>query len=176
MNNVEPTQGKLLVASPRLLDPNFYRTVVLIVEHDDDGTLGLILNRPTDAPVKEHLPDWEGHSTEPEVVFIGGPVQPDVGVGLAATDKEGSLSGAQLIDIAAGPEDRDSGVRVFAGYAGWGPNQLHDEIGEGGWLVVDAEPTDIFNANPEALWSEVLKRQEGSTAWLANFPQDPRLN
>lgn len=176
VTTIQPAPGRLLVASPRLLDPNFYRSVVLLVEHDDDGTLGLVLNRPTESPVGEHLPDWSSFVSDPGVVFIGGPVQPDVGVALARADGSRGLPGARLIDLTAGPDGVQGVVRVFAGYAGWAPGQLASEIEEGGWLVVDAEPADVFRPDPGRLWTDVLRRQPGRISWLANFPQDPRLN
>lgn len=168
-------EGKLLVASPHLLDPNFYRSVVLVIEHGEEGALGLVLNRPTEEPVADHLIEWSGLEAEPGVVFIGGPVQPDIGVCLEH-EPGGPEPWASLVDLEEGPEGVEHPVRVYAGYTGWSRGQLEAELEEGGWLVLDPEPTDAFSSEPERLWQEVLKRQGGTIGWLANFPPDPRLN
>jgi putative transcriptional regulator len=168
-------QGKLLVASPHLLDPNFYRSVVLVIEHGAQGALGLVLNRPTGERVVDYLEEWSGLEAEPAVVFIGGPVQPDIGVCLEH-EPGGSEPWASLVDLEGGPAGIEHQIRVYAGYSGWDEGQLESELEEGGWLVLDPEPADAFSAEPERLWQTVLKRQDGTISWLANFPPDPRLN
>lgn len=181
----ESLAGKLLVATPNLEDPNFFRTVVFIVEHDgEEGALGLVLNRPTDASVAEHLPDWDETAALPAVVFVGGPVRTEVAIGLADSpatppdDWVAAIADIGLIDLGACPADF-GGVarcRVFAGYSGWVAGQLEMEIALGSWFVVDGLARDVFAVDPEALWSTVLARQDSHLSWFANYPLDPSVN
>ena len=165
-----PRPGSLLVATPLLNDPNFARSVVLILQHDEDGSLGVVLDRPTAIPVGEFLPAWEDVAVEPAVVFHGGPVEPDVGIGLCI--RFGSL---EIIDLTQVPED-DSPVRVFAGCAGWGPGQLDDELREDAWFVLDFDPGDLLADSPDDLWSGVLRRQSSELSIFATYPSDPQMN
>ncbi len=182
-------KGRLLIASPALADPNFDHTIVLMVEHGDEGALGLVLNRPSDTPVGELLPAWGLDAAEPGVVFLGGPVSPDSAIGLAfagngapAESPEGwipLLGGLGTVDLTRDPADVRPPVRalrVFAGYAGWAGGQLESELDAGGWFVVDAELDDALTREPDQLWRSVLRRQRGSLSWLANFPLDPATN
>ncbi len=174
---MESMAGRLLVASPDMLDPNFFRTVVLILQHDEEGAIGLVLNRPSADSIFLHLPDWAPVACQPDVVFVGGPVEPAVGIALAL-DGDGAptpLSGVTMADLSEPPGTTDS-VRLFAGYAGWGAGQLESELEEMAWIVVNAHPVDAFSAEPDELWHEVLRRQGGSVALLATFPLDPSLN
>ena len=188
----DPKAGRLLVATPLLGDPNFRRTVVLIVEHEEtEGTLGVVLNRPTQIPVGQVLEQWTDLVTEPSVVFKGGPVGPSSALALAlvpgkeepvgwrALDGAPSLARLGLLDLDTPPRllaPAIQSLRVYAGYAGWSPGQLQVEIDEGAWHVVAGEPGDIFAATPEELWRTVLRRQGGETAFLATYPDDPGLN
>jgi putative transcriptional regulator len=178
--------GRLLVAAPHLLDPNFLRTVVLICRHDHDGALGLVLNRPSDITVADHLPGWTEALTEPSVVFVGGPVQPDMAVGLAMRRPgaappgwSGVAGDLGLVDLAEPPGvaagDLQS-LRVFAGYAGWSAGQLDFEASSEDWFVVDAEPGDGFTPFAPSMWRDVLRRQPGKLALYAEFPMDPQAN
>ena len=165
---------QLLVAQPMLRDPNFNRTVVYMIEHTDDGALGVVLNRPGPVGVGEFLPDWEKVATEPRVLFKGGPVGQNSFVGLAVS---GGV--VTLVDLEAGPDAAAlafEGVRVFNGYAGWGPGQLDGELALGGWFVLDSAPGDLITEDPERLFRDVLRRQGGRFAMLANCPSDLRLN
>lgn len=168
--------GSLLVASPRLLDPNFFRAVVFVLEHDEAGALGVVLDRPSTTGPDEELPDWVPLLADPSVVFVGGPVQPQIAIGLAGGVEGSPLPGVGIVDLGAPPGDVGAPVRVYAGYAGWGPGQLEAELGESSWIVTEASASDVFTTEPEDLWRTVLGRQSGVTAWLANFPVDPRLN
>lgn len=184
--------GRLLAASPKLGDPNFRRAVVLIVEDDsDEGTLGVILNRPTDVPLDEVLESWTPLASGPQVVFRGGPISPNSALALALAHSgdepvgwrslEGTpmMSRIGLVDLGAPPELLAGGItsmRVFAGYAGWGAGQLRDEIDEGAWYVLPGNPGDAFAAEPQGLWAEVLRRQGGDLALVATFPDDPAMN
>jgi putative transcriptional regulator len=167
-------QGKLLVATPLLGDPNFERTVVLLLEHSDEGAAGVVLNRPTDMTLLGHLPGWEDHAAAPGVVFVGGPVSPNGVICLAVASGE-----IEAVDPTVLPEDVGvtvDGVRVFAGYAGWGGGQLEGEIAEGAWFVVDADPGDAMSSRPNDLWRAVLRRQSGRVRLFANYPDDVALN
>lgn len=168
--------GSLLVASPHLIDPNFFRSVVLILEHDKEGAVGVIINQPSTSGLEGELPEWAGLLAEPPVVFVGGPVQPDAAVGLADGVDGSPVSGVGMVDLSAPPGGLSVPVRIYAGYAGWGPGQLEDELEEGGWIVAEARAGDVFATTPGTLWSVVLKRQPGVTALLASFPIDPGLN
>ncbi|MFZ0323244.1 MAG: YqgE/AlgH family protein [Actinomycetes bacterium] len=184
--------GRLLVASPMLGDPNFERSVVLLVDHDEEGALGVVLNRPTGVEVAVVIPSWGEYTTGPALVFRGGPVGEDSALALGALavgvpDDEaeeplgfrrvfGSLG---LVDLDAEPEVLAAdlrAVRVFAGYAGWGPGQLEDELAEDTWFVVESLPGDPFVDDPDHLWRDVLRRQGGELAMVATFPEDPSLN
>jgi putative transcriptional regulator len=188
----ESLSGRLLVATPLLGDPNFRRTVILIVEDEpEEGTLGVVLNRPTEVQVGQVLESWTDLVTGPTVVFKGGPVSPNsaLALALAQGDEEPlgwrSLDGSSLmsqiglVDLEAPPELLAGGItslRVFAGYAGWGPGQLQAEVDEGAWYVLSGEPSDAFLAEPEQLWPAVLRRQGGDFAIVATYPDDPMLN
>lgn len=179
--------GRLLVATPELTDPNFERSVVLLVGHDASGALGVVLNRATEVAVREVLPiGWHALAAEPRVVFEGGPVQPEAALCLGRTVPGGAPRGFHAVDGAVGTLDLSGDpvalvgvverVRVFAGYAGWTAGQLEEEIRAGGWLVLDALPGDAFVARPEDLWAMVLRRQGGLVAAVALYPSDPALN
>ncbi len=179
----ESLAGRLLVAAPVLLDPNFRRSVVLLIEHSPDGAVGIVLNRPTDADLLDHLPGWWSAAAAPQVVFVGGPVGDGGGVGLArGTDPpalEGwpEVLGMQAVDLEMEPGiESDLEARVFVGYSGWGSGQLEAELATGSWFVVPAEPDDAFTDAPEQLWAKVLRRAGGRLAWMATYPDDPRLN
>lgn len=168
--------GSLLIAMPNLTDPNFARTVVLVLEHDDDGAVGVILNRPSEFSPADDLPAWAHLVALPEVVFLGGPVEPDAAVGLAAADSEMSVEGVRVVDLSSEPGELSVPVRIFAGYSGWGPQQLEAELAQGGWLVAGAEPGDVLTQEPTELWRQVVGRQPGRISMYANFPVDPRSN
>jgi len=177
---------RLLVATPTLLDPNFSRTVVFVIEHTPDAAFGVVLNRPSDAA----LPEWSDLVTEPRVAFVGGPVQSHeavIGLGRGPAgreDEEGDgwfplLGTVGTVDLGRTPREvlpSIEAVRVFAGYAAWGPGQLDDELAHQGWFVVDAVPDDLLTGEPGSLWRRVLRRQGGELAMVANFPADPTSN
>ncbi|GAA2709298.1 YqgE/AlgH family protein [Micromonospora olivasterospora] len=184
---MESMAGRLLVATPALKDPNFDRTVVLLVAHEPGGAVGVVLNRATEVPVADVLGDWSDLARDPAVLFEGGPVQPDSAICLARMRNPvkrlrgfHQVSGAVgTIDLSVDPERmRDSigGIRVFAGYSGWGSGQLEQEIEGGSWFVLDALPGDAFVDRPDDLWPMVLRRQGGIMAAVAHFPPDVALN
>lgn len=192
----ELLKGRLLVATPNLSDPNFDRTVVLLLEHGPEGALGVVLNRPSDLDLSEPLPEWARAAAHPSVVFIGGPVAPSAAVCLARVGAHGGAPGWEqvlgpsgplsgglgpvgMLDLDADPDEaipRLDEIRVFAGYAGWGPGQLEGEIASGGWFVVDADAADPLSPAPEHLWQAVLRRQGGTLALFAAYPSDPAMN
>ncbi|GAB3691885.1 YqgE/AlgH family protein [Angustibacter aerolatus] len=179
--------GRLLVAAPALREPTFARTVVLLLDHGPEGALGVVLNRPMQVEVSVVLPPWQPHVTAPGVLFEGGPVALDSALGLVGVPGDapepagvrriaGSLA---LVDLDTEPADvvtALTGVRVFAGYAGWSGGQLEREVDEGSWYVVDGEPRDPFTDAPDDLWRTVLRRQPGDLAYLATYPQEPEHN
>ncbi|MEJ2579079.1 MAG: YqgE/AlgH family protein [Kineosporiaceae bacterium] len=179
--------GRLLVATPLLSDPTFRRTVVLVLDHSDDGALGVVMNRPLDVDVAAVLPNWQPYLTAPGRLFQGGPVALDSALGVVAVPGADSdpvgvrriIGSLGLVDLDAPPEVIAGGVtglRIFAGYAGWSSGQLENELSEGAWYVVDAESRDPFSDAPERLWHEVLRRQRGDLALVSTFPDDPTLN
>jgi putative transcriptional regulator len=184
--------GLLLVATPQLEDPNFRRSVVLLVEHDiGGGTLGVVLNRPTEVPLDRVLPPWAGLATGPAVVFQGGPVAlehplalarlpgEDEPLGWRALDGGAEVARVGVVDLEAPPGLLAAELlqlRVFAGYAGWSAGQLRGEVEEGSWYLVPAEAGDVFADRPERLWQDVLRRQGGDLAFVSTFPDDPTLN
>ncbi|QIP88667.1 YqgE/AlgH family protein [Streptomyces sp. Tu 2975] len=186
MTEVSSLTGRLLVAAPALADPNFDRAVVLLLDHDDEGSLGVILNRPTPVVVEDILESWAALAGEPGVVFQGGPVALDSALGVAVIPgDEGPLGWRRvygaigLVDLEAPPEllgGALGSLRIFAGYAGWGPGQLEDELQDGAWYVVESEPGDVSSPRPEDLWRSVLRRQRNELAMFATYPDDPSMN
>jgi putative transcriptional regulator len=178
-------RGRLLVASPALIDPNFRRTVVLIAEHSEDsGALGIVLSRPTDTPVAEAAPVLEPLVEPGAVVHVGGPVDPDAVLVVAEFEDPGEAAvvvfdGVGFMSGESEPGEvaaATSRARIFVGYAGWSPGQLESELDEESWLVLDPVPSDVFSDGSEKLWSAVLERQGGALALLATMPPDPSLN
>lgn len=223
MTEVSSLTGRLLVATPALADPNFDRAVVLLLDHDEEGSLGVVLNRPTPVGVADILAPWAALAGEPGVVFQGGPVSLDSALGVAvipgglpgdgdgASLESGVRPGAAeamadgagpdaphgrqpgeeplgwrrvhgaigLVDLETPPELLATvlgSLRIFAGYAGWGPGQLEDELVDGAWYVVESEPGDVSSPDPEHLWRAVLRRQRNELAMVATYPDDPSLN
>jgi putative transcriptional regulator len=233
MTEVSSLTGRLLVATPVLADPNFDRAVVLLLDHDAEGSLGVVLNRPTPVDVGDILEPWASLAGEPGVVFQGGPVSLDAALGVAVVpasqggrrataergavrdgagvptdhrdgerdehgehegrdereDDEGTHDGPLgwrrvhgaigLVDLEAPPEllaAELGSLRIFAGYAGWGPGQLEKELSEGAWYVVESEPGDVSSPSPERLWRSVLRRQRNELAMVATYPDDASLN
>ncbi len=184
----EELTGRLLVASPRLADPSFTRTVFIVLDHEPAVALGLVLNRPTGVPVDEILSRWHDEATkaEPAVIFSGGPVSPGAVIGLVKRPPSGDpvgwhpvLGEVGTVDLSVAPEDQpDSlgGARLFSGYAGWSARQLDEELSEGAWLCLDAHESDLLTDRPEGLWHDVLRRQGGEIGMLATYPLHPHLN
>lgn len=170
-----------MVATPALADPNFSHTVVLLLDHNEQGALGIVLNRPSVVEVADTVPRWDALVAEPRVMFVGGPVQPEAVVALCPAQEETEevsvvAPGIGIVDLRVDPltlVGTIRGLRLFAGYAGWGEGQLEGEIAEGGWFLVEADAHDVFRADPEGLWVEVLARQGGV---FTTITEDPSLN
>ena len=160
--------GQLLIAVPGMLDPNFDATVVYLYE-TSDGAAGVVINRPTDIPVRDVLPTLTDAAARPAVVFYGGPVGVEHALVIGVTD-----SAINLLDLEAAPEA--DAVRVFAGYAGWEQGQLELELAEGAWFVADGTAADLLTPEPAELWRSIFGRQSGLIRRYRNFPDDPRLN
>ena len=180
---MESLRGHLLVASPTLLDPNFHRAVVLVTEHTEEGAAGLVLNRPSLVEVAAAVPALEAVVEDDEQVWVGGPVEPEAVLVLgefldpddAAVPLFESL-GFPSLDEPEGIVPATTRRRVFAGYAGWGAGQLEDELANEDWILELALADDAFTAEPDELWSDVLRRKGGIYELVARMPEDPSLN
>ena len=182
---MDSLRGRLLIASPVLVDPNFHRAVILIAEHTDEGAMGLVLNRPAETLVAEAVPDLSELADTGAPLYVGGPVAADSVIVLAEFD-EPSLAGV-LIDDDLGFVSSGSGdlgdvadgvrrARVFAGHAGWGPGQLDDELEAESWIVEPPVREEIFSEVSEQLWAAVLRRKGREYALLSTMPPDPSVN
>ncbi|MEE9413663.1 MAG: YqgE/AlgH family protein [Acidimicrobiales bacterium] len=179
-------RGRLLVASPALGDPNFDRTVVFVIEHHQEGALGVILNRQLDIGVAYALSDWVPVAAEPRSIFSGGPVGQGSAIALADvilddvgsvfTQIVGSLGVLDIGSVESIPPPGVHRVRVFSGYSGWDGDQLEAEIAAEAWFVVDAKVDDVFALDPDGLWEQVLSRQSGALGRVANYPPELWLN
>lgn len=187
MNLVEP--GSALVAAPGLRDPNFHRTVVLIVEHQPAGTVGVVLNRPSEVAVRDVLPLWGPLATVPQALYVGGPMQrraalcvAELPAGVDAEHTDGMIKvcgSLAMVNLDTDPDlmaPRLRGLRVFAGYAGWSPGQLAAEVDRGHWYVVPALPEDVLAPPGTDLWARILRRQGLPLALLATYPTDLARN
>lgn len=185
----QTTRHRLLVSVPDLGDVNFDQTVVYVIEHDGDGALGVVLNRPSDTEVVEHLPELCAPVLSPAVFFVGGPVavggvlalgRRRLGSGSEPTGPVAPLPGSlALVDMEALLDGRVDGIdalRLFTGYSGWAAGQLDAEIAAGAWHVVTALPDDVLCGDPDSLWRSVMRRQGGRTAAQGLFPEDPSVN
>ncbi|MDQ6687772.1 MAG: YqgE/AlgH family protein [Actinomycetota bacterium] len=184
---MEPAAGRLLVAAASLTDPNFARVLVLLLNCDDEGCLGVVVNRATTTAVEAVLPLWAPKVCPPEVLYAGGPVETDSALGVATLSGRGPepigwrplFESTGLVDLDTPTEvieQADAQLRIYVGYAGWGAGQLEGEIARGDWHVVPAEPEDLYASDPDHLWGTVLRRQGGDLAWLATMPVDAQLN
>jgi putative transcriptional regulator len=182
---MESLRGKLLIASPALVDPNFHRTVILIAEHTDEGAMGLVLNRPAETLVADVVPDLSALAEAEAPVYFGGPVASDSVIVLAEFDDpqlagvllEGDLGfvgsdRGDMTDVAAGVRR----ARVYAGHSGWGPGQLEGELEEDSWIIEPPQREEIFADDAEGLWSAVLRRKGREYALLSTMPPDPSVN
>jgi putative transcriptional regulator len=182
---MDSLRGKLLLAGPLLKDPSFDRTVVLITEHSEEGAMGLVLNRPSGAPVGVAVPDLAWVAGVDEIVFIGGPVSPSGVIVLAEWDDPAQAVALVEPDLGFVPGDSEDTAalvaavrraRVYAGHAGWGPGQLEDELAEEAWIVETPRREELFSVDAEGLWAAVLRRKGREFALLSTMPPDPSRN
>ncbi|RZU33783.1 YqgE/AlgH family protein [Blastococcus saxobsidens] len=179
--------GTLLVAMPSLADPTFAGTVVFVLDHSDTGTLGVVLGRPSQVDIRDVLPGWCDLAVSPGVFHVGGPCETDTALCLATAEGPEPPPGLRpvaddvyLVDLDGDPAElagRLTGLRVFAGYAGWSPGQLAGEITEGAWACLPARAGDVLGelSGPQ-LWRRVMGRQTGRLAVLSTAPADPAAN
>ncbi len=172
-------RGQLLIASPSLFDPNFRRSVVLVAHHDEDGAVGLVLNRRSDTRAAQAVPPVADLVDSDATIWLGGPVEPESVLLVAEVEDPDEAFvlvfdciGFVSVDEGGRPATRR--LRVFAGFAGWGPAQLEGELEVGSWLQEPAQADDVFSDGD--LFGEVLRRKGGSFRILAQMPLDPSLN
>ena len=180
---MDSTRGQLLIAGPGLLDPNFQRAVVLIVEHSEEGALGLVLNRPSETTVGEAVSELEELLDIDDPLYVGGPVSPSALIVLAEFEDSDRAAVIAFEDVGVlGGSEEDRGTpgtrrgRAFVGHAGWGPGQLDSELQRGDWILEPAQREDAFTGSPSSLWEAVLTRKGGSYALVARMPEDPSVN
>jgi putative transcriptional regulator len=181
---MDSLRGKLLVASPALVDPNFARTVVLITEHNEDGAMGIVLDQPSDSLVGEVVPQLADAAGSDSPIYVGGPVQPNAIVVLAEFSDPSAAAWIVVADVGFASADLDTGdlgsvtrrARVYAGYSGWGAGQLEAEMELDSWIVEPPLPAELFPDAPDTLWNDVLARKGGQYALVARMPEDPSLN
>ncbi len=175
--------GRLLLSNSTLFDPNFRRTIVLVGHHDEDGAVGVVLNRPLGVTVDEAVPPLAELVTPGDQLFEGGPVQPQAAVVVAEFEDPSDAGVVAFGAVGFLPENADpaemSGLRrarVFAGYSGWGPGQLESELEEDAWVVAQATAGDVFHEEPEKLWDDVLSRLGPKFTLMRTMPFDPSAN
>jgi putative transcriptional regulator len=182
---VSSLRGKLILAGPMLKDPNFDRTVVLITEHSEEGAMGLVLNRPSEATIGDAVPDLTWVADPEDTVYVGGPVAPNGVIVLAEWSDPGQAVVLVEDDLGFVPGDADDPealatairrARVYAGHAGWGPGQLENELAEEAWIVEAPRREELFSDDAEGLWPAVLRRMGREFALLSTMPPDPSLN
>jgi putative transcriptional regulator len=184
-NKIKPEKGRLLISEPFLPDPNFERTVVLLCEHNEEGSFGFVLNKPAIVNVSEVMDDLKNFEHK---IFVGGPVQQDT---LHFIHRHAEIEGG--VEIASGifwggnfenilfltdtqqlnPEQ----IKFFLGYSGWSPGQLEEELKEDSWIVCDFVTEELmFGTKPAAMWRTALGNMGGRFSVYANYPVDPNLN
>jgi putative transcriptional regulator len=172
---MELSKGKFLVASKQLRDPQFFETVVLLIEYDSQGAMGLVINRPTTVKLSKVLPEIEGLQKRSDTIYLGGPVAKNQLMLLIRTDSppEGSrlvfkdiyISSSQtIIEKMIGNPDTPERFRVYAGYAGWAPGQLDREVSRGGWHILQADEESVFDKTPSEIWPDLIRRS--SALWV----------
>jgi putative transcriptional regulator len=184
-NKLKPEKGRLLISEPFLPDPNFERTVVLLCEHNEEGSFGFVLNKPSALKVNEVIEDFGSLES---IVFVGGPVQQDT---LHFIHRNIELPNAvsiidkvcwggefeNLISLFDTKQASKEDIRFFLGYSGWGPGQLESELEQDSWIVCDFVTDQLlFDTEPEMLWKRTLDSMGGRFSVYSNYPVDPRLN
>ena len=184
-NRIKPGSGKILISEPYLADPNFERTIILLCEHNDDGTIGFVLNKPSLSKLSELISDAKSFN---EIVCVGGPVQQDTlhyfhrqkGVEGAVEILDGIYWGGEFDDIMSKIETGELGstdIKFFLGYSGWSPGQLEEELKANSWIVSDRFSAELlFETEHDEMWKKVLKEMGGRFSMFANYPVDPQMN
>ena len=184
-NNIKPAKGKILISEPFLMDYYFKRSVVLLAEHNQEGSFGLIINKPVDLLLSEVIKDFPMFDAP---VYLGGPVKTDslyfihtlgdiIDDSLEIT--EGLYWGGdidivkELITIG---KISDENIKFFVGYSGWVPKQLDAELTKNSWLVANIKASQVMQSNTEELWNSSVKKLGGDYTYWINFPSDPSVN
>lgn len=168
-SDVDLAAGTILLANEKLQDPNFAESIVLVLEHDDDGTLGIIINRPSRVSLSQLFPDIKHAANDP--VYAGGPVGVSFGQALVrSTEKlenarpvEGDVYATgekKVIEKFVSSHTIASRFRLYLGYAGWAPDQLEAEIRIGAWTILRRGPAIIFDSEPETLWDRLTRESQ----------------
>jgi putative transcriptional regulator len=184
-NKIKPEKGRLLISEPFLPDPNFERTVVLMCEHNEEGSFGFVLNKPSILKVGEVMEDITDLDN---LVYVGGPVQQDT---LHFIHRNTQLENAveiveqiywggafdNLMLLCQTQQITGKDIRFFLGYSGWGPGQLDEELEQDSWIVCDYVTDQLlFDTEPEIMWRKALENMGGRFSMYSNYPVDPRLN
>ena len=184
-NHFKPEKGRLLISEPFLADPNFERTVVLLCEHNEEGSFGFVINKPSVLKLSEVMEDLQQWN---EVVYVGGPVQQDTlhfihrntAIENAVNIRDEIYWGGDFESVVRQlnqEEIASRDVRFFLGYSGWGPGQLEDELKEDSWIVCDYVDDELlFDTDPAMIWKKALDNMGGRFSIYAKYPVDPRLN
>ncbi len=179
-----PQKGSFLISEPFLPDPNFKRTVIILTEHNNDGTVGFVLNKRMEISLHDAMEDFPSVDIP---IYFGGPVQPDTLHFIHTIDIlegrheifDGLYWGGNfeaLKAMAAKKFIKKENIIFFIGYSGWSPDQLDSEIKEKSWIVTPAKPELLFTDNQDDLWKTVLQSMDQKYSIIANFPEDPSLN
>jgi putative transcriptional regulator len=184
-NKIKPEKGRLLISEPFLPDPNFERTVVLLCEHNEEGSFGFVLNKPSILKVNEVMEDI---AVFENIVYVGGPVQQDT---LHFIHRNAEVNNAveiaghvfwggdfeNLILLCDTKQISANNIRFFLGYSGWGPGQLDTELEQDSWIVCDFVTDQLlFDTDPQIMWRKALENMGGRFSMYSNYPTDPRLN
>ena len=184
-NRLEPQKGRILASEPYLPDPNFERTIILLTEHNQDGSVGFVLNRPSESLVTEVMAEIKDIESK---IFIGGPVQQDTlhfihrhsGISGSIEIGEGIFWGGNFEQILLLIETKQLAIldiKFFLGYSGWSPGQLEEELKADSWIVSDRVTQDlVFETLPEMMWKKSLQSLGGRFSVYSNYPVDPSMN
>jgi putative transcriptional regulator len=184
-NKIKPEKGRLLISEPYLADPNFERTVVLLCEHNEEGSFGFVVNKPSIIKINEVMEDVKHVE---DMVFIGGPVQQDTlhflhrntNINNAVRVRDGIFWGGEFENLVTQLDTaaiKSGDVRFYLGYSGWGQGQLESELQEDSWIVCDFVTDELlFDTEPTVIWKKALENMGGRFSVYSNYPLDPRLN
>ena len=184
-NKLKPEKGRLLISEPYLADPNFERTVVLLCEHNEEGSFGFVVNKPSIIKINEVMEDVKNIE---ETVFVGGPVQQDTlhflhrntNINNAVRIRDEIFWGGEFENLMTQLDTaviKPGDVRFYLGYSGWGQGQLEAELQEDSWIVCDFVTDELlFDTDPTVIWKKALENMGGRFSVYSNYPLDPRLN